>query len=278
MTTPSRSLQVLVADDAPANQRLLGFLLKKLGYTAEVAADGHAAVALCQQRRFDAILMDIEMPGCDGYAATRRIRAESDDWLRRVAIIGCSAHDDAAAREAGIAAGMTDWLTKPIDLTKLGNVLEQAAATQRPPESGTDVSQVVEDVAAARRQTDAVVFCSESALRRIGNDTEFLLEMIEMFGATVDELLEAVRQAVSSGDAAEVRETAHAIKGVISSLTAGRAFQAAQALEYSGRDQQVDLWSQQLTELSESIPQLIRACAAWQASLSAGDQAALISC
>src|SRR4029078_12259156 len=96
-----------------------------LGYTADVAGNGEVAVARAADATYDAILMDLQMPVLDGFAATRQIRAAEGD--RRVPIMWMTASAFEGEREKCLAAGMDDFLTKPVDSTRLASVLRAHA-------------------------------------------------------------------------------------------------------------------------------------------------------
>jgi CheY-like chemotaxis protein len=115
-----RRLRVLVAEDNEVNVRLSVALLAKLGHTATVVGDGEAAVAAHAREPFDLILMDVQMPVMGGMEATRLIRdAEAAPDRRRVTIIALTARAMKGDREECLAAGMDDYVTKPVRLTDL---------------------------------------------------------------------------------------------------------------------------------------------------------------
>jgi CheY-like chemotaxis protein len=119
-------LRILLAEDNAVNQKLATRLLSQLGYTAEIANDGLQAIAALERDAFDVVLMDVQMPELDGLSATRRIRAE---WPERpVWIVAMTANAMAGDREACIAAGMNDYLSKPIRPRELAAALERAPA------------------------------------------------------------------------------------------------------------------------------------------------------
>ena len=119
----------LVVDDHEVNRRLLGQILDSLGLRVEHAADGEAGLAMASDRRFDVILMDVNMPGLDGLDATRRLRVEGPN--RETPVIAVTAGVSAAEREACRAAGMDDWIEKPFEIaalqSALGRALERAS-------------------------------------------------------------------------------------------------------------------------------------------------------
>jgi CheY-like chemotaxis protein len=125
-TAPSSSLRILLAEDNPVNQKVALLVLEKLGYQADVAANGLEAIAALEERQYDAVLMDVQMPELDGLAAARRICAR---WPResRSRIIAMTANAMAQDRDACFAAGMDDYVAKPIRPEALAEVLRQVA-------------------------------------------------------------------------------------------------------------------------------------------------------
>jgi CheY-like chemotaxis protein len=117
-------LRILLAEDNPVNQKLALRLLAQLAYDAEVVVDGRQAVDALEAKPYDVVLMDIQMPELDGLEATRRIRSR---WPERpVWIIAMTANAMAGDREACLAAGMNDYLSKPIRPSELAAALERA--------------------------------------------------------------------------------------------------------------------------------------------------------
>ncbi len=122
-SAPSRG-RVLVAEDNPINQRVAGILLTKLGYTPDLAADGKQALEKLQQQDYDIILMDCQMPVMDGFEAAAAIRALSNG-RSRIPIIAVTANVLAGQREKCLAAGMDDYIPKPINREVLENAIQK---------------------------------------------------------------------------------------------------------------------------------------------------------
>ena len=114
--------QVLLCEDNPINQRVLQAMLEHLGCDVDVVADGGDAVKAVIQTPYRTILMDCQLPGMDGYQATREIRRLQGSSRRTpiIAVTGTATHSE---RRQCLAAGMDDYLAKPVTLTSLGNVL-----------------------------------------------------------------------------------------------------------------------------------------------------------
>jgi CheY-like chemotaxis protein len=126
---PSRigiSGHVLLAEDDLVNQLVIKEMLGKLGCSVDVAENGLVAQAAAAQRAYDLVLMDCHMPVMDGYEATRRIRAnEAAQGLRRTPIIALTAAALASDREQCMAAGMDDYMTKPVSIAQLGAAVQR---------------------------------------------------------------------------------------------------------------------------------------------------------
>lgn len=129
--TLGRRLRVLAVDDNELNRRTIALVLQPLDVDLVTASDGYLALARLEEQPFDAVLMDVNMPGIDGNETTRRLRA-SGGVNAEVPVIGFSAGTEAAQIAACHAAGMTDWLAKPLEPKKLYEALQRAQAQARP--------------------------------------------------------------------------------------------------------------------------------------------------
>jgi CheY-like chemotaxis protein len=126
-----RSLRVLLADDNAVNRKVASRLLEKQGHTVELACDGAEALAAFAHDSFDLILMDVQMPVMNGYDATRAIRAQERGTPRHISIVALTAHAIKGDREICLAAGMDDYLGKPIRPAELAAVLERWRPTPK---------------------------------------------------------------------------------------------------------------------------------------------------
>ena len=120
-------LKVLVAEDNIVNQKVALMLLKRLGVTADIAADGAQAITAVVGNRYDLILMDVQMPEVDGLVATREIRSRIPRD-RQPVIVGLTAHATTEYHDICLAAGMDGYLTKPLDPQKLRDLVAELSA------------------------------------------------------------------------------------------------------------------------------------------------------
>jgi signal transduction histidine kinase/CheY-like chemotaxis protein/HAMP domain-containing protein len=195
-TTPP--LRILVAEDHPVNQRLTVLLLDKLGHRADVVADGAEAVAAVSRRTYDLVLMDLRMPELDGFAATAAIKAQ---WGEQApAIVALTADAGAEDREACLAAGMLDHLSKPLMRAELERVL---AAVGRDRPAPTLDPAALDEVRAL-----------------VGPDPAALAELVSTVLAEAPGLLAAL--AAGDVDPIGARIAAHTLKSVAGTFGAHR--------------------------------------------------------
>jgi CheY-like chemotaxis protein len=131
----SRQFRILLAEDNPVNQRLAVRMLEKMGHPVAVAQTGQEALDALRTGRFDLVLMDVQMPEMDGFAATREIRRAEHGGQDHVPVIAMTAHAMKGDREECLAAGMDDYLAKPINSEELRQVIERVMTARKEPVS-----------------------------------------------------------------------------------------------------------------------------------------------
>jgi two-component system, sensor histidine kinase and response regulator len=245
----SRSLNVLVAEDTPANQQLVIRILEKRGHRHVVAADGRQALELYQLQPFDCILMDVQMPEIDGLRVTHMIRELERGSGRRTPIIAMTAHAMKGNRETCLAAGMDAYVAKPLDAKELIALVEGVAV---PP-----AAAVAPTVIPLKASPDGYDF--EPALRRLDHDWELFDQLAQFFSQDAPGLLNEMRAAIEAGDGATLQRAAHSLKGLIRNFDAGRASQAASRLEARGRDAELDGAADDLQKLEAGVERLLDA-------------------
>ncbi|MFO1099314.1 MAG: ATP-binding protein [Xanthobacteraceae bacterium] len=210
-----RSLRVLVAEDTAANQIVARAMLEKLGHRVQIVADGNEAVAAARTAAFDLILMDVQMPNADGYEAARRIRS-LEGPAAATPIIALTAFAQITDRDKAIAAGMTDYLSKPIRVAELEGAIERnfAPGTGRAHETGEDEL----DKSAFSELYDTV-------------GAEVFARLVESFLNEATRSLDEVRTEAAGDDADRVRAAAHRLTGLFGQFGAQRAADAARAVE-----------------------------------------------
>jgi CheY-like chemotaxis protein/HPt (histidine-containing phosphotransfer) domain-containing protein len=231
-------LRLLLVEDNLVNRKLALTLLQRLGYQAEVAVNGLEALTTLQQRSYDVILMDLQMPEMDGLEATREIRRR---WAieNQPRIVAMTANAMPGDRELCLQAGMDDYLSKPIQVSELRAVLERwgtAAQRTSPPFAATKVLPIL----------DRTVL---DELRAVGPGVE--QELVSLFLSESQTLVQRIMTALHAQDAAAVRQAAHALKGSSASLGAKRLAAVCADLEHQGR-------KGQLPPVAEVEPKLLQ--------------------
>jgi PAS domain S-box-containing protein len=212
-------LRILVAEDNVVNQQLALLVLKKLGYRAEVTANGLEALQALEREPYDVVLMDVQMPKMDGLEATRRIHQRWPEG-RRPHVIAATANAMQEEREACLAAGMDDYLSKPIRLEELAAALRRChprIAPQSPApagESGVGAQPPPQRERQGQPATAGVLHppALERLMETIGDDRSLLTALIDTFLSDVPRLVEAARRGLEHGQTDEVRRAAHTLK------------------------------------------------------------------
>ena len=219
---------VLLAEDNQVNQKVAVKMLEKLGYRADVAADGLEAVEALSLIPYSAVLMDVQMPQMDGYAATRQIRLrEGQSNARRTPIIAMTANAMQGDREKALEAGMDDYVAKPVKREELEAVLERWIPQDE--DSSTKPGTLAQAVSDADPTASVEVEAplDESViegLRRLQAEGEpdILEELIELFLDEAAHQLAALREAIEDGDARTMKRLAHTLKGSSANMGATR--------------------------------------------------------
>ena len=219
-----RSLDILLAEDNPVSARVIEAFLKRQGHTVSLAVDGAQALAAASARRYDVVLMDVQMPGMDGLEAARRIRG-LDQPFGSVPIVALTANAQREDAEACRAAGMTAFVSKPVEFGRLLAViasLTDGAATA--PSSPRQASDPIFDAARL-----------EECRRLMGDDG--IADLRRRFDALVEEL----RRALEPGADRSLRASvAHGVAGCATYLGLARLTTACRALEQAIKDDKAE--------------------------------------
>ncbi|QWC85800.1 response regulator [Nocardioidaceae bacterium] len=235
---PSR--RVLVVEDNDVNQVISRRLLEVLGHTVDIAEDGEEAVRVFDPERHDFVLMDVQMPRMDGYAATRALRARHAG-ARRTPIVALTAGAVAGVREQCLAAGMDDCLVKPVDLrllartvsrwtdgTARGDIAASIAASIPAP-------SVPVDLAEPSAPPTAMPVLDEGRLAELRMMDEpawsYLDRTVENIGASAPAAVMAAREAFEAGDTERFRFVVHKLAGSALNIGLREVGEVARAME-----------------------------------------------
>jgi CheY-like chemotaxis protein len=231
-----------VAEDNVVNQQLALLVLQKLGYRAEVTANGLEALQALEREPYDLVLMDVQMPTMDGLEATRRIHQRWPEG-RRPYVIAATASALQEEREACLAAGMDDYLSKPIRVEELAAALRRCRPHVAPhppaPADGSGEGAQVPPEPEPQRQRAIAGLLDPSALERlvetIGDDRSLLTALIDTFLSDAPRLVEAARRGLEHGQTEEVRRAAHTLKSNGATFGASSLSELSRQLEALAR-------------------------------------------
>jgi two-component system sensor histidine kinase/response regulator len=240
-----RKLRLLLAEDNAVNQRLAISLLKKRGHHVVVVGNGREALAAMDGPRFDAVLMDVQMPEMDGFEATAAIRAREAGTGVHTTIIAMTAHALKGDRDRCLAAGMDAYVSKPLQPQELFSVLEGLAPLSRDGGGPAPVST-----------PQPLAFDLAAALERVEGDVELMKELAGLFLEECPQRMAEIRQAVLRKDASKLQQVAHTLKGSVGNFGAREAFEATRRLELIGSEQDWGHVEEAWTALEEAIGRL----------------------
>ena len=187
----------LIVEDNHVNRLVAVQMLKRAGVVADEAASGEEALTMLATRRYDVVLMDVQMPGIDGMEATRALRSgdagEINRWVPVVAMTAYSSSDDEAAC---YAAGMSSYLSKPLSLQAFVETVQSAVAaghSESATDSGAHVS--VEENLESDGEYDRTI-----AIRAAGGDVSAAIRLAQAFVESIEAELPRLRNEVAGGD------------------------------------------------------------------------------
>lgn len=233
-----RPVRVLLAEDNLVNQLLIRTLLERMGVQVVVVGDGKAAIQALRGERFDAVLMDVQMPGVDGFEATKIIRRmEEGRDQGRVPIVALTAHVLPQFRERCTQAGMDGFLSKPTTGPELAEVLKrvlpQGASAPVLPGQAIDLERLAQ---------------------ALDHDQELMGQVLGVFVEDAPGRLAQVRQACEHGEVRELAAAAHGLRGSLLAVHANVAVKLAEKLEHQARDgRMTEPWSADIDELERQV-------------------------
>ncbi|HEY1758114.1 MAG TPA: PAS domain S-box protein [Bryobacteraceae bacterium] len=218
------SFLVLIAEDNRTNQRVLEAQLHKLGYRTRVVGTGADAIDAMRQEKYDLILMDCQMPEMDGFEATQQIRESVDP---DIPIIAVTASAMAGDREQCLLGGMTDYLSKPIDLHLLAEMLAMYL-----PEP--DPSKLILVSPPVTPEQVKAIFDEEDLLNRLLKDKQLASRIVRGFVEDFPAQLIKLQARLQHADRAGIVSQAHSLGGAAATVSAGSLRAIARAMELAG--------------------------------------------
>ena len=248
-------LRILLAEDNRVNQAVAVRMLEKMGHSLTIANNGNEALAAFATQPFDLVLMDIQMPEMDGFAATKEIREKEKNMESYTPIIAMTAHAMKGDRERCLAAGMNGYVSKPINAKELNasiaGVLRERASTR------LHISAQAVQPAPAPHGNCAWDIAKMKD--RLGGDEQLLREVIQIFVDETPKRMVALRQAISQGNAEIIEREAHSLKGELGYLGISEVPQKARDLEEAGRKRDLEAAAKAFAALAIDISAVVAA-------------------
>ena len=271
-----RTARILVAEDNVINQKVALAMLEKLGCRVDAVANGLEAVRALESVPYDLVLMDCQMPGMNGYEATRKIRDPGSAVLdHRIPVIAMTAGVLESDRKQCMEAGMDDYVTKPVKPQRLVEVVDRwvagpeasradgALAAAAPSKgSGRDGGVMstapegesqTDGVVAARAPSEEGVLNRAELLDRLMNDEDLVEEIIDAFLEDTPQRIATLKEALGRRDASLVRREAHTLKGAAGNVSALALRELAVEAEKAGAAAELDKVASLIAKIEEQF-------------------------
>ncbi|MFO7754235.1 MAG: MASE3 domain-containing protein [Desulfobacteraceae bacterium] len=247
------NLRILLAEDDDLSRKSITHYLKKAGHRVTEAANGEEVLELLRADDFDIILMDVQMPEMDGVQATKNIRnSTSGPWNPDIPILALTAYTMAGDREEFMDAGMTDYISKPVNFTELNQKINRLmqnrpAAGESPPPADGDHPGRKEDIA------DVRAFLTSNK-----DDPEFSGQILKSFPGHVSERMARLKAAVENRDAKETAAAAHKFIALFSAVYIRSAFQTSRDLQTAARQGDLESCQHLFQDLEPRMNEIVQ--------------------
>ena len=270
------SLNILVAEDNPINQRLVIELLKTRGHRVVMASNGKEAIEAIKEEDFDLVLMDVQMPEMDGLEATRHIRereqratskaswseakiplkagqqaTSNEQRATSIPIIAMTANAMKGDREKCLESGMDDYVSKPINVEELFGVIEKFSRKLKDHKKKKPFPSL--------KKTETVskeVFDLSKAMEVVAGNKEIFKEIANIFLESSPASVAQIKEAIAGDDALALEHAAHSLKGSVGHFGARRTFEAAYNLEKLGREKEMGEADNAFSKLEKELSAL----------------------
>ena len=223
-----QGLHLLLAEDNLINQKVAVEILSTAGITLDIANNGRESVEMVRKKKYDAILMDVQMPEMDGIEATRMIRSETKNMM--IPIIAMTANAMKGDREKCLEAGMNDYISKPIDTEQLFSVLKRWVGGDIQRDSQKEARPMYEaewkNIAIQIHGLDI-----DSVRTRFVDNFVLYSGLLKDFARDFEQSIESIRQAIGRDEMELAKRLAHTLKGVSGNIGAARIFEQATKLD-----------------------------------------------
>ncbi len=235
-----RNIQALIVDDSEINQLIINKMLEAIGVASINANSGEEALNILSENKIDLIFMDIQMPGMDGYQATKQIRAEVEN--SDVPIIAVTANVTDEEEKRSKEAGMNAFLTKPIQPADIKQIIHAYFK-----------DMVIEKIEQSKTPKDS----AQNFYQKMHGDLDFMKIMVERLDISTREILTSIEQAISNRHFFEIPGFTHKMKGLLSAFEAQEALMINESLTHATQNQNVEDLNKTLIQLKSEIQRLL---------------------
>ena len=249
-----RGARVLLVEDNRINQKVATEILSQAGVNVEIASNGIEAIDAVKSKTYHAVLMDVQMPEMDGFEATRRIR--QDPRFMDIPIIAMTANAMKGDREKCIESGMNDYISKPIHIEELFSVLKKWIEPGGFELSAEDAKQVTGN---GHFPSELEGIDIKSALKRLENNKELYLELLQDFLQENKGFADKIRQSVKKHDKDTAHRMAHTLKGVAGAIGASDLYLSTRELDEAFKNAEQDTYRELIRKVEKDLSTVITA-------------------
>jgi CheY-like chemotaxis protein/nitrogen-specific signal transduction histidine kinase len=241
-----KNIRLLLAEDNPTNQKVAELMLERYGYDVDSAASGREALEALAGADYDLVLMDVQMPEMDGIEATVKIREQERDTGRSIPIVAMTAHAMTGDRERCLAAGMDEYVAKPVNYAELDGIMERLLRSRNGEQEIAALS------------VDPTIFDRRTLLQRLDGDTDLFREVLGAFLSDCPGRLARLGEALNGNSLAEAERHAHSLKGAAATIAAPMLRQTAYSLEVCCRNGSAGEARDLYVSLCEDMERLVK--------------------
>ncbi len=249
---PAETVHILLAEDEPVNQRVIKEFLTRKGFKVDIVSSGKEVINKIQEKRYDLILMDLEMPDIDGIKTTQKIRELEKDKGERIPIIALTAYAFEEKRNQCLKVGMNDYLVKPIHPETLIKTVMDVIQNKKGNNTSTEEKII--------NYKNKLIFNEEAVLRRVDNDMELLQSIVKIFTENIPLYLQQAQKQLNLKEIENFHKTIHTIKGSASNVGAVKVTEIAKEIEEKTMDIiniNYSLIEEKFQELNQSIKEFL---------------------
>ncbi|MEZ4528266.1 MAG: ATP-binding protein [Desulfobacterales bacterium] len=245
----TKPIRILVAEDNLFNQKVVLAILKKSGFSADIANNGREAAEALREKAYDLVFMDMQMPEMDGIEAVRLIRSPEYGVLNpKISIVAMTANVTKEDRQKCLDAGMNDYIAKPIDMDKLLSVINDQLSVNNGQSPVNNDSRITDNCL-----LNPEIFNPQDFLNRLGGDNMLMMEILSGISEHLFCEIKELKTAAEKNDVKKIQFHAHKIKGISSNVSAERISGIACQTEIASKENQTDTVPALITRLEQEV-------------------------